>query len=52
MYDAAEAENEAIRSEFNRSAQIDFKGAKITSDTGVLMLRKVDERFDMVDCGL
>jgi hypothetical protein len=48
MYDAGEAEKGAIRPEFNRSVQIDFKGAKITSDIGVLMLRKVDERFDII----
>jgi hypothetical protein len=48
MYDAGEAENGAIRLEFNRSVQIDFKGAKITSNAGVLMLREVDERFDII----
>ena len=44
---------------FNRSALIDFKGAKLASDTGVLMLREVDERFGSIgpmansidDCG-
>jgi hypothetical protein len=48
MYDAGEAEKGVIRPEFNRSVRIDFKGAKITSDTGVLMLREVDERFDII----
>jgi hypothetical protein len=27
---------------------IDFKGAKITSDAGVIMLREVDERFGII----
>jgi len=48
MYDAGEAEKGVIRPEFNRSMMIDFKGAKITSDVGVLMLREVDERFDII----
>ena len=49
MYDAGEAEKEVIRPDFNRSVQLDFRGTKITSDTGVLMLREVDERFDIID---
>jgi hypothetical protein len=48
MHDAGEAEKGAIRREFNRSVMIDFQGAKITSDAGVLMLRKVDERFGII----
>jgi hypothetical protein len=27
---------------------IDFHGAKITSDTGILLLRKIDERFGIL----
>jgi hypothetical protein len=27
---------------------IDFNGAKITSDTGILLLRKIDERFGIL----
>jgi hypothetical protein len=48
MYNAGEAEKGVIKPDFNRSVRIDFKGAKITSDTGVLMLREVDERFDII----
>ncbi len=46
MYDAGEAEKGVIKPEFNRSVLIDFKGVKIISDAGVLMLMEVDERFD------
>ena len=46
MYDVGEAEKGVIRPEFKRSVQIDFKGVKITSDTGVLMLKELDELFD------
>jgi len=48
MNDVGEAEKGAIRPEFNRSVMIDFQGAKITSDAGVLMLREVDERFGII----
>jgi hypothetical protein len=48
MHDAGEAGKGAIRPEFNRSVMIDFQGAKITSDAGVLMLREVDERFGII----
>jgi len=48
MQDGGEAVKGEIRPEFNRSVMIDFQGAKITSDAGVLMLREVDERFDII----
>ena len=48
MYGCGEAQKGVIKHEFNRSVMIDFKGAKITSDAGVLMLREVDERFDVI----
>lgn len=48
MYDAGEAGKGVVRPQFNRSVRIDYKGAKITSDAGVLMLREVDERFDLI----
>ncbi len=34
-----------IRPEFDRSISIDFQGSKITSDTGFLVMREVDQRF-------
>jgi len=37
-----------IRPEFDRSISIDFQGAKITSDTGFLVMREVDQRFDIL----
>ena len=38
----------AIRPEFNPSISIDFRGAKITSDTGFLLLREIDQRFNLL----
>ena len=34
-----------IRPDFDRSISIDFQGAKITSDTGFLLIREIDQRF-------
>ncbi len=34
-----------IRPDFDRSISIDFQGAKITSDTGFLVMREIDQRF-------
>jgi len=44
-----ESQKEAIRPDFNRSIMIDFQGATISSDTGFILLREVDERFRIID---
>jgi len=46
-----ETKNDAIRPDFNRSILIDFAGAKITSDAGFLLMREVDQRFDIIHSG-
>jgi len=46
-----EAKKDAIRPDFNKSIFIDFAGAKITSDAGFLMMREVDQRFDIIQSG-
>jgi hypothetical protein len=48
MHGSGEEGRETIRPEFNRSIMIDFQGAKITSDTGFLMLREIDDRFQVI----
>ncbi|MGO9571456.1 MAG: IS1380 family transposase [Desulfomonilaceae bacterium] len=48
MHGSGEEQSETIRPEFDRSIMIDFQGAKITSDTGFLLLREVDERFGIL----
>jgi hypothetical protein len=48
MHGYGETEKGVIKPEFNRSVLIDFKGAKITSDAGVLMLREVDEGCEVI----
>ena len=37
-----------IRPDFDRSINIDFQGAKITSDTGFLLMREIDQRFNIL----
>ena len=49
MLDSGESQKEAIRPDFNRSIMIDFQGATISSDTGFILLREVDERFRIID---
>ena len=46
-----EKKNDAIRPGFNKSIFIDFTGAKITSDAGFLLMREVDQRFDIIQSG-
>jgi hypothetical protein len=46
-----ETKNGAIRPDFNKSIFIDFAGAKISSDAGFLLMREVDQRFDIIQNG-
>ncbi|MFC1816343.1 hypothetical protein ACFL0M_10480 [Thermodesulfobacteriota bacterium] len=52
MIENGEAQKDAIRPDFNRSIFIDFSGAKITSDVGLLLMREVDQRFGITASGL
>jgi len=49
MLDSGESRKEMIRPDFNRAIRIDFQGAKITSDVGFLLLRKIHDRFNIID---
>ena len=51
MLGNGETKKEAIRPDFNESIFIDFAGAKITSDTGFLLIREVDQRFGIIESG-
>jgi Transposase DDE domain group 1 len=48
MLGSGEEGRETIRPKFDRSIMIDFQGAKITSDTGFLLLREIDDRFQVI----
>ena len=42
------SQKEALRPDFDRSILVDFRGARISSDTDFLLLREMDERFDII----
>ena len=44
-----ESQKEVIRPDFYRAIMIDFQGAQISSDTGFILLREIDERFSIID---
>jgi len=48
MSAAGDKQAGAIRPEFDRSISIDFRGAKITSDEGFLIMREIDQRFNIL----
>jgi hypothetical protein len=49
VLDSGESQKEVIRPDFNRAIMINFQGATISSDTGFILLREVDERFRIID---
>ncbi len=48
MHAVGDRQRGVIRPEFDRSISIDFRGAKITSDTGFLLMREIDQRFNIL----
>ena len=48
MIHSGERRTNGIRCCFNPSIGINFQGAKISSDTGILLLRETDERFVII----
>jgi hypothetical protein len=48
MLVSGEAEKGAIRPDFNSSIFIDFAGAKITSNAGVLLMQEIDRQFGII----
>lgn len=49
MLASGESQKEAIRPDFNRAIMIDFQGPTISSDTGFILLREIDDRFRIID---
>jgi hypothetical protein len=47
MNQGGEGQTNTVFPGFNRSLRIDFRGAKISSDTGILLLREIDQRFNI-----
>ncbi len=48
MRAVGDKEKGTIRPDFDRSISIDFQGAKITTDTGFLLMREIDQRFNIL----
>ena len=44
-----EGRGEALRIEFDRSVKVEFHGADVTSDAGVLAFRELDEALGLTD---
>ena len=49
MRAVGDEKTESIRPQFDRSISIDFGGAKMTSDTGFLIMREIDQRFNILN---
>ncbi|MBN1288310.1 MAG: hypothetical protein JXA49_01570 [Actinobacteria bacterium] len=41
--------NGAIRIQFNRRLRLEFRGAKITTDAGLLAVRELDEMMGLTE---
>jgi len=49
MYRCGERKKGPIHPDFNRSIKMHFQGATLSSDTGFLLLREIDERFGVFE---
>lgn len=48
MSACGEGKKEVLRPDFNRSIMMDFQGAKLSSDTGFLLMRELDQRHNVI----
>jgi len=48
MLTSGESQKEAIRPDFNQAIQIDFQRAEVSSDTGFIVLKEIDDRFSII----
>lgn len=48
MLASGENQKEVVRPDFNRAIMIDFQGATIPSNTGLILPREIDERFKII----
>jgi len=49
MHAVCDKHKETIRPDFDTFISIDFRGAKITSDNGFLLIREMDQRFNILN---
>jgi hypothetical protein len=43
----SEKENQPFQLSFNQSLKVDFQGSRVTSDSGLLLVRELDERLGL-----
>ena len=48
MHPIGESSSGYLRPDFNRSIMLDFQGAKLSSDTGFLLMRELDQRHNVI----
>jgi hypothetical protein len=48
VHSSGESKKDALRPGFNRSIMLDFQGAKLSSDTGFLLMRELDQRHNVI----
>jgi hypothetical protein len=48
VHPSGESKKEVLRPDFNRSIMMDFQGAKLSSDTGFLLMRELDQRHNVI----
>jgi hypothetical protein len=44
-----ESQNQSYQLSFNSSLKFDFQGSRVTSDAGLILVRKLDERLGFIE---
>jgi hypothetical protein len=48
VHPGGEGKNDVLRPDFDRSIMMDFQGAKLSLDTGFLLMRELDQRHNVI----
>ena len=48
MLASGERQKGVIRPDLNEAIMIDFQGTEVTSDTGFILVREIDDRFNII----
>ena len=48
MHPSGESKKAVLKPDFNRSIMMNFQGAKLSSDTGFLLMRELDQRHNIL----
>ena len=48
LHRSGEGKNDVLVPGFDRSIMMDFQGAKLSSDTGFLLMRELDQRHNVI----